>query len=74
MTKNSKSGMDASKQGGHRSSMRTRRSDPAQRLINQMKALAKGKDIVVTTENPNKSETNKRFIKTRVSPRGHRSP
>ena len=31
-----------------------------------MAALAKGKDVVFTIENPNKNETNKRFIKQKV--------
>ena len=38
-----------------------------QRVINQQNALSKGKDIVLTIENPNKTETNKRFIKVKVS-------
>jgi hypothetical protein len=37
------------------------------RLINQMKALRKGKDIALTIENPNKEETNKRFIRVKVN-------
>lgn len=37
------------------------------RFMNQMKALGKGKDVVFTIENPNKAETNKRFIKHRIS-------
>jgi hypothetical protein len=32
-----------------------------------MKALAQGKDVVFTVENPNKEETNKRFIRQKVS-------
>lgn len=39
------------------------------RLINQMRALHKGKDVVMTIENPNKTETNKRFIKVKVDGR-----
>lgn len=38
-----------------------------QRMINQLKALQDGKDIVVTIENPNKEETNKRFIRKKIS-------
>lgn len=37
------------------------------RFMNQMKALSNGKDVVFTIENPNKTETNKRFIKQRIS-------
>jgi len=37
------------------------------RMINQMAALSQGRDVVLTIENPNKQETNKRFIKQRVS-------
>ena len=37
------------------------------RFMNQMKALAQGKDVVFTIENPNKEETNKRFIRQKVS-------
>jgi len=33
------------------------------RLSNQLKAWAKGKRTMVTIENPNKNETNKRFIR-----------
>lgn len=37
------------------------------RVLNQQKALRQGKDIVVTIENPNKAETNKPFIRQRIS-------
>lgn len=37
------------------------------RFMNQMKALSKGKDVVFTIPNPNAQETNKRFIKYKVS-------
>ena len=36
------------------------------RFTNQMKALHKGKDIVMTIENPNKEQTNKRYIRVKV--------
>lgn len=45
------------------SSISTRVNDPAQHLINQKAAWAKGKRVVLTIPNPNKNETNKRFIK-----------
>jgi ribonuclease P protein component len=41
------------------------------RPLNQQKALSRGKDIVITIENPNKTETNKPFIRVRVSGKGH---
>jgi hypothetical protein len=37
------------------------------RLLNQMNALMKGKDVVMTIENPNKSETNRRFIRVKMN-------
>lgn len=58
---------------GRRSSMRTRQRDPGTRLMNQMRALAKGKEVVFTIENPSTTQTNKRFIKVRVSPRARAS-
>ena len=39
------------------------------RVLNQMDALHKGKDVVMTIANPNKEQTNKRFIKVRMSGR-----
>lgn len=38
-----------------------------ERMLNQLAALKRGKDVVMTIENPNKEQTNKRFIKVRVS-------
>ena len=32
-------------------------------LVNQMKALKQGKNVVLTVPNPNKSDTRARFIK-----------
>jgi len=55
--------------GERRSSIKTSNRDPGQRLLNQMTALEKGKNVVFTIANPNKNETNKRFIKQRVSGR-----
>jgi len=34
-----------------------------QRNVNQMEAFAKGKRVMLTVPNPNKNETNKRFIR-----------
>ena len=38
-------------------------SDGMERLINQLDAYKKNKNVVVTIPNPNKKETNKPFIK-----------
>lgn len=35
----------------------------ADRVLNQLSAHKKGRRVMVTIENPNKNETNKRFIK-----------
>lgn len=40
-----------------------------QRLLNQQAAWAAGKNVVLTIENPNKNETNRRYIK--VNARDH---
>lgn len=37
--------------------------DSLDRTINQMRAYAKGKRVMLTVPNPNKNETNKRFIR-----------
>lgn len=50
-----------------RNDMRNEYRSSPQRILNQMKALSQGKDVVFTIENPNKEETNKRFIKKRIS-------
>ena len=55
--------------GERRSSMSTKNRDPGQRLLNQMAALEKGKNVVFTMENPNKEETNRQFIKVKVDGR-----
>lgn len=75
MAKKGGSGKTYTSKGERRSSMKTANRDPGQRLLNQMKALDKGKDVVFTMENPNKNETNKRFIKVKVSGKDYlRSP
>lgn len=38
-----------------------------ERILNQMEALRKGKDVVFTVANPVKEQTNKKFIKVKVS-------
>ena len=57
------SGKHYTSKGERRSSMKTPNKDKDQRMLNQVNALAKGKRIVVTMENPNKTETNKPFIR-----------
>jgi hypothetical protein len=37
------------------------------RIMNQLRALKQGKDVVMTVPNPNKEATDKKFIKVRVS-------
>lgn len=34
-----------------------------ERIVNQMLAWKRGRNVVLTIENPNKNETNKRFIR-----------
>jgi hypothetical protein len=63
------SGNSYTSKGERRSSMKTPNRDPGQRILNQMKALDKGKDVVFTMPNPNKEQTNRKFIKVRVSGR-----
>lgn len=43
-------------------------ADPFKRLLNQQKAIAKKKRVVLVEPNPNPNETNKRFIKRVVLP------
>jgi hypothetical protein len=47
--------------------MRTEYLQLGDRVLNQMAALRKGKDVVMTIANPNKEQTNKKFIKVRMS-------
>lgn len=46
-----------------RNAMRRDTVASGDRLMNQLKAHKAGKKTVVTIENPNKNETNKRYIK-----------
>lgn len=50
-----------------RNAMRREYMQSGQRILNQIEALKKGKDVVMTVPNPNREETNKRFIKVRIS-------
>jgi len=39
----------------------------SERLMNQLRAFRQRKNVMVTIENPNKNETNKRFIRVPAS-------
>lgn len=49
--------------------MRSEYLQSSDRLANQLNALKQGKDVVMTMPNPNKEQTNKKFIKVKVSGR-----
>jgi hypothetical protein len=42
------------------------------RVSNQLTAFRQGKNVMLTIENPNKNETNKRFIRVRAQDAGWR--
>lgn len=66
------SGKHYTSKGERRSSISTASMwTTADRMRFKMAALAKGKDVVFTIENPNKNETNKPFIKVKVSGRDY---
>lgn len=67
MGKETSQGIHSNVSKSIRKAMRREYMSSGARLMNQMKALAQGKDVVFTIENPRKDETNKRFIKYRVS-------
>jgi hypothetical protein len=50
-------------QGLRQSSMKTASKDPGVRIMNQLKAHQAGKKTMVTIENPNKEQTDKKFIR-----------
>lgn len=52
---------------GERKSSLGVKDNMTQKMLNKLDALAKGKDVTFTIANPNKSETNKPFIKYKVS-------
>jgi len=41
------------------------------RWLNQQKALAQGKDVVLTMPNPDKNNTRERFIKVKINGKQH---
>lgn len=61
------SGKHYTSKGERQSSMKTRTNDPGKRIANQLAAYYAGKNVMVTIENPNKTETNKRFIRVPAS-------
>ena len=70
---NKATGKNYTSKGERKSSISTKNTDPAQRLVNQRAAQARGKRVVYTVANPNKSETNKPFIRVmydQKTPRG----
>ncbi len=63
------SGKHYTSKGERIGSMKTATRNPADRIMNQLLAWKAGKNVVITIENPNKNETNKKFI--RVNAREH---
>lgn len=57
------SGKTYTSKGERRSSIKTSRRDPGQRLLNQVDAWLKGKNVVYTIENPSKNDTSRKFIR-----------
>jgi hypothetical protein len=49
--------------------MRSEYLESGDRVANQLAALKAGKDVVMTIPNPNKEQTNKKFIRVKVSGR-----
>jgi len=56
-------GIHSNVSAGVKKAMRKEYLESGMRIINQRAAWAKGKNVVLTIENPNKNETNKRFIR-----------
>jgi hypothetical protein len=61
------SGKTYTSKGERRSSVSTKTKDPGQKMLNLQKAWLKGLNPWITIENPNKNETNKRFIRVRMN-------
>jgi hypothetical protein len=66
----SASGKTYTSKGERRSSIGYRDA-PDQRMLNKIRALNKGKDVVFTMANPNKNETNRPFIKVKMDGKLH---
>ena len=67
MGKETSQGIHSTVSKSIRKAMRRDYMSSGDRFMSQMKALAQGKDVVFTVENPNKEKTNKRFIRKKVS-------
>lgn len=67
------SGSSSTSKGERRSSMKTRATDPISKAMNAQKAWLNGSNPWVTIANPNREETNKRFIKVRMNDMMHGS-
>jgi hypothetical protein len=67
------SGKHETSKGERRSSMSTAGIDvyAGDTMLNKLSALKKGKDITLTLENPNKEQTNRKFIKYKISGRSY---
>lgn len=63
----SSSGKTYVSKGSRRSSIGAKNKNPADRMINKINALRKGKDITYTLPNPDKTQTNRPFIKHKIS-------
>lgn len=57
------SGTSATSKGERISSMSTPETNAGQTMINKLDAFRRGRKTMVTIANPNKNETNKRFIR-----------
>ena len=60
---NKSTGKNYTSKGERKSSISTKNTDPAQRLLNQRAAQANGKRVVYTVPNPNKNETSRPFVR-----------
>jgi hypothetical protein len=67
------SGKTYTSKGERKSSMRTKTSNPSDKMINKQRAWLNGSNPWITIENPNKEETNKRFIRVRMNDLNHGS-
>jgi hypothetical protein len=61
------SGKTYTSKGERRSSIKTASDDPGQKMLNKQKAWLKGQNPWITIENPNREQTNKRFIRVRMN-------
>ena len=63
------SGKHEVSKGERRSSMSTRGvgDTNADKMLRKLAALSQGKDVVITLANPDKTQTNRQFIKHKVS-------